>query len=148
MREILFRGKAECDNKWYIGWYIPSYEYKWSAQDEIDRSKAVIEFVRDDLRPDFVPVKESTLGQYTGFTDRNGNKIFEGDIVERFHRFGNEIKRMYVVEHRGSWCLWDFDDNDDFLWNWCAPAYYHGEQVGGCIVIGNIHDNPELMEEE
>lgn len=135
MREILFRGKDADAGEWVYGYY--------SGPVGACECHEICNI--NDVLGSMVDVDPETVGQYTGFTDRNGKKIFEGDIVERFHRFGNEIERMYVVEHKGSWCLWDFDDNDDFLSNWCAPAYFHGEQVGGCIVIGNMHDNPELI---
>lgn len=144
MREILFRGKAECDNKWYIGWYIPPYEYKWSGQDDTGRSKAVIEFVRDDLRPDFVPVKEATAGQYTGLTDKNGTKIFEGDIVRAVLPKSNAISEfvwpnMVVGFSKGAFTA--------MRGRYCTPLYSFAPAVE-LEVIGNIYDNPELMEDK
>ena len=132
MREILFRGKTLISGRW-----IDGDLRQWSSGNVGICDRATNWTYKVD--PD-------TVGQYTGQKDRNGKPIFEGDLVERVRKVGNELARMYVVWHRGSWQLWDFDDNDDFLWNWCSPAIYYGEDVGGCIVIGNIHDNPELME--
>jgi uncharacterized phage protein (TIGR01671 family) len=142
MREILFRGKAECDNKWYIGWYIPPYEYKWSGQDDTGRSKAVIEFVRDDLRPDFVPVKEATVGQYTGLTDKKGAKIFEGDIVECCSE-GVRAKGTVQQRKDGMWIIYPAWQKH-IMWGLCPDENMHTTVE----VIGNIHDNPELMEDK
>ena len=93
------------------------------------------------------PVNPTTVGRWTHLRDVTGRLIFEGDIVERVRKVEGQPRRMYVVDHRGSWMLWNGPDDDDFLWNWCAPATDHGVQVGGCIIVGNIHDNPELLEE-
>lgn len=136
MREILFRGKAECDNKWVVGSYIPSFEHKWHVQDDVVRSKHVIEFVRDDLILDFAPVKESTVGQFTCLTDKNGKKIFEGDVVHM--RTSGLSGRGEIVFKDGAFVI---DDKK-------RKRFYYMYHDAVYRVEGNIYDNPELMEGE
>lgn len=88
----------------------------------------------------FHPVIPSTVGQYTGLIDKNGRKIFEGDIIE-FPDHGNGGTKTGQIKY--------FDDETMFLIvyeeNNCKPLgeCFHGLQLE---VIGNIHDNPELLE--
>ena len=117
MREILFRGKILTNKGWVYGLLTDI---------GIDEKENVA-FVSG------VMVHKSTVGQYTGLTDKNGKKIFEGDIVEyaRDEEIGeiayHESEAMFVVEF-DTW-LTDFD-------------HLYGKDVE---VIGNIHDNPELL---
>lgn len=83
-------------------------------------------------------IDPETVGQYTGLNDKNGTKIFEGDIL-KFNR-DNEIS-YYNVVYSESNCRWIIrqngiypDDLDDFVEKYMTVA-------------GNIHDNPELLEE-
>lgn len=94
-----------------------------------------------------VEVIPETIDQFTGFHDYNGKRIFEGDILDRKCPRKHWSNRMYVSWCRGSFILQDFDENEDFLSNWCNTAYRNGEDVGGCYIIGNIHDNAELLKE-
>ena len=130
MREILFRGKRIDNGEWVEG-----YVYSFPPVCRIRRWLPVFKRYGD------VDVNPSTVGQYTGLTDKNGKRIFEGDIVEK------DGVVMYVVEFRGSWSLWDYDGNEGFLRNWCSSHYLNGEDVGGCVVIGNVYDNYELLKQ-
>ena len=131
MREILFRGKIadEVSNRWVIGSLeiVPyndgSKHYYISSRFDGDHMKRVGSFCVDP----------ETVGQYTGLIDKNGKKIFEGDIVlyARDEEFGqiayHESEAMFVVEF-DTW-ITDFD-------------HFYGKDLE---VIGNIHDNTELL---
>lgn len=81
-------------------------------------------------------VDPSTIGQYTGLVDKNGKWIFEGDIVKSI-----ETKETGVVQF--------FPEHSAFM-VWCKSSNEVGflyEYTSIAEVIGNIHDNPELLEE-
>lgn len=132
MREILFRGKP-------LGKLHGKFIY--GSLGVIDTGLCAIyhyhcfEFKADEMQL----VDIGTVGQYTGLKDKNGNKIFEGDIVERFW-FGK--KHIYRI---------DYDNNiASFIG---ADIYSEGFTTfdyDACEfeVIGNIYDNPELFEVE
>lgn len=126
-REILFRGKCLRDNKWVEGDYTRySMEHGYITVDLIEQPA--------------YQVHTKTVGQYTGLTDKNGRKIFEGDILHGFMPdYTVEPERVGVVKW-GDWgWLVCFNKPE-----WKVP------RVGlGCFsgeIIGNIHDNPELLE--
>lgn len=90
------------------------------------------------------PIIPETLGQFIGLLDKNGKKIFEGDIVK--HKMFEWDKPVYEVVE------WD-DDNSCGFEPFSDSRQNCGHCGGGmspeyCEVIGNIHDNPELVEEE
>lgn len=120
-REILFRGKRKSNGKW-----IEGYIYK-----QIVNLNDEYYIRRGDT--DYLVVPE-TVGQFTGLTDNNGNKIFEGDIV-----LSSSNSEQAVVK-------WD-DYSACFLLSfngWCADFDIPYELE----VIGNIHDNPELLKDD
>jgi len=106
MREILFRGKSSINSKWVYGFL--SY-----AEQEDKYYIGVMELM--------TPVLEKTVGQFTGLTDKNGVKIFEGDIVE-----SDEFYPSKVNFKNGSFYFWDLQITEAF------PEYWE--------IIGNIHD--------
>lgn len=126
MREILFRGKHthafskndHLDGRWIYG-YLCDENYINSPE----------------LEGEFL-VDPKTVCQYTGLTDKNGRKIFEGDIVK--DTFLHTIGKVFYWEYEGRFA---FDDvNDD-------AQFYMGEMWEDCEVIGNIFDNPNLLKE-
>ena len=137
MREIEFRAKTKT-NKWVFGnYYI------------CDRQPAIqMNFLRYFINPE-------TLGQYTGLCDKNGTKIFEGDIIKYFEdnsRFEIKFNRIgydsgvgltgFVCVDDKRYCKEvDYDTKEEFyICDRCVDL----KQVE---VIGNIHDDPELLEE-
>ena len=116
MREILFRGKAIDDN-WYYGVpFVFTEDYVCMTAPHTYNKTVIPE----------------TIGQYTGLIDKNGKKIFEGDIVKTRHWNG-------VIE----WC--DFDAS--FVVR-CVGTFVTLNTLAGHAeleVIGNIPDNPELL---
>lgn len=123
MREILFRGK--CDNEeWLEGIAFPYDRDKVTmfSQHPIDGSLFGIEVIPE------------TVGQYTGLTDKNGKKIFEGDIVRIYYPF--DAPDDCVVY----WL------NESAKWNLPGCDGYFCTASKNCEIIGNIYDNPELLE--
>ena len=143
MREILFRGKAY-EGEWVQGTY---YHQKEFYGDETDFHYIIESCDQlEDNMMNFSGVIPETIGQYTGLTDKNGTKIFEGDIVEgHCHSQWSHRLQRCVVEY----------DRDSFksrhYLNYPDKKHYFEYKVlfsKDVVVIGNIYDNPELLESE
>lgn len=129
MREILFRGKHKADGKWCEG--------------NLHINKQGVAFITPDDTPHgcYGQVAPDTVGQYTGLTDKNGTKIFEGDIV-KLRLLAAKMEWKGVCEYRnGAFGL---------AWQYAGKRYctFAGTCNAEYEVLGNIHDNKELMEGE
>lgn len=127
MREILFRGKR--------------YNGKWIYDSEIYiRDGDGIWLSDDDLN--VVRVQEDTVGQYTGMKDKNGEKIFEGDIVKY-----STTCEIFTVAWHGSFAEFVISElqKPNKATRGSKDMYLVNRY---CEVIGNIYDNPELLEGE
>lgn len=142
MREILFRGKCVDTGNWYEGGYIHLHKTTHCPIGDPERfsdndiHQIVFERMTDWELPNQhyrVDVDPKTVGQFTGLTDKNGKKIFEGDIVEISHDAYPGV-RGEVFFKNGSFMLRNVSDvlslYGFLLW---------------CEAVGNIHDNPELL---
>lgn len=118
MREILFRGQTRSRNEWLEGSLI-FYP---------DVNRAFISLGEYKGIGGFFEVKKDTVGQYTGLTDKNGKKIFEGDILENF------IGQKCAVTYESG-----------YYYPLIAFPEFRCWSTSECVVIGNIHDNPELL---
>lgn len=127
MREILLRGKRIDNGEWTTGDLL-------RFQDS-----TVIHAYVYGLRKAF-KVDPDTVGQYTGLKDKNGKKIFEGDIVAGLFLFGMMIKAVVVFQDGAFGLKWHRGEVEEF----CAFTSICNVEIE---VVGNIHDNPELMEE-
>lgn len=135
-REIKFRGKQENSNRWITGCLI-QYESGDVAIFEKMMTKYGYEATQITKR---TKVNSDTIGQFTGLTDKNGKEIYEGDILRVICR-GNEFACLVGWNYEiGAWCISIGD------------TYVGVKPLGGWLcdgqfeVIGNIHDNPELLE--
>lgn len=144
MREILFRGKRKGNGKWICGFLVPK-ETNSYADGFLIIDGALNYDELDDYQPSYsvYSVVPETVGQYTGITDKNGKKIFEGDIVKReYILWHSETKKtretqIGVVSYSNKDCSFCLD-----------KVCYLGKSCNGDTleIIGNIHDNPELLE--
>ena len=135
-REILFRGEWTETGDWVKGHYVRLFDDKGNRHHRIYPGYA--ESDCGDLYPDWYEVDPETVGQFTGLTDKNGKKIFEGDIIEH-HVQGDILVNRGVV-------VWiESEARFAYRLRTMEPGFYmHKPET--VEVIGNIHDNPELLE--
>lgn len=139
MREILFRGKTTKDKEWVYGDLLhDGYDYDVAIWEQ--KYKLVTE------------ISPETVGQFTGLHDKDGKKIFEGDVI-KFHKYRGEPDWVGVVKYEH--CLYMAVGTMPLSYEKRIgeePYYCPFEvQISGIDkttikVIGNIHDNPELWE--
>ena len=139
MAEILFRGKRIDNGKWVYGYY-EFYNDKHYINVQTDRLNSGGYPIRE-----FIEVIPETVGQYTGSTDKNGKKIFEGDIVKVTYQTRNyyiltEIKEVSYNEKEC--CYYPM------RWNESCEICDYFTEIQSIEIIGNIHDNPELLKGE
>ena len=135
MREILFRGKRTDNGDWVEGYIVIADERYFIAQyPECITSL----YYPDDIYSftSFVEVLPETVGQYTGLTDKKGTKIFEGDIL---HTNNSNCTLWYVDDKNTGFCCNQGNAN----YSCVLDRFIVFSEVE---VIGNIHDNPELIE--
>lgn len=136
MREILFKAKRKDNGEWVEGYFVNLWMKHHNRYDPL--------ITTDECSHNIDP---ETVGQYTGLIDRNNKKIFEDDIIKD-HKNGNVGR---VVFHNGSWMVWGnyLDTYEEFLSNLCSVNYSKSfDRFVRGEVIGNIHDNPELLKGE
>ena len=150
MREILFRGKARHNGEWVEGGLvIPTSKKSWVEESVIVNKSLYV-------------IDTATVGQYTGLTDKNGKRIFEGDIIQ-MHDNPNDLA---VIQFGEFSCVdigmeekidrvmgWHYkplktdaiSQLEPFCWEFQLNELWVKES--GMEVIGNIHDNLEWMAE-
>ena len=152
MREILFRGKTN-KGKWVEGCLISVEGYCCILQDEETADLDEYPYLCNDtgcIDGYATPVIPETVGQYTGLTDKNGKKVFEGDI---FKPFDDEICYVAWIEHFSTLGLmvhsaWREKKRGKEILHFSKGWTYLTEySLNELEVIGNIHDNPELLKE-
>lgn len=130
-REILFRGKQVDNGEWVYGYYVLNAYLLGTIEEEI---YPTIHPTIDEYKALISPVDPLTVGQYTGLTDRNGKRIFEGDIVTLDGEDGYFLLKWDEYgarfEMSGDGLAVDFDN-----------FYPHEVEI-----VGNVHDNLDLLE--
>lgn len=123
MREIKFRGKRLDSGEWVYGDYHRRAGGVHCIIDMQPDSQGKVKYV-------IIQVDAETVGQFTGLHDKNGKEIYEGDIVR--YDMGGECEVSYCIG--GGFAGFDL-----------SPAFHDEHQLTDVEVIGNIHDNPELL---
>ena len=141
MREILFRGKWLGNGSWVEGAFCPK-----NCDSIFGQMVYCPSIIKLDEPDDgyWFDVDPATVGQYTGLKDKNGKRIFEGDILRHCNdNPDSEIEEKGVAFWDEKYCGWRRTSNGEF---------HHGvvdtyRLSPDCVyeVIGNIHDNPELL---
>lgn len=125
MRKILFRAKRTDNKEWIEGSYIESVV-----------AASPFGYITPSHPTEPTQIYNVTLGQFTGMYDKNDKKIFEGDVF----LYDNETKYLvkWDAEFCGFYAETDEETYDDYD---CLGNFYSNL----CEIIGNIHDNPELL---
>lgn len=145
MREIKFRAKNLVDNQWHYGSYVYTDDNKNNpfASGPFKEKHHIIEYFPGDWNLggwEAIEIDPNTLGQFTSLKDKNGKGIYEGDILSFGWDLETESKDLLEVRFvRGVFAfLWNGNLDDECPVN--APTHEWA------TVIGNIHDNPDLIE--
>lgn len=128
-REIEFRGYNPNNGKWLYGYYLVNRGKHYIVPDGIQPPSATPE--------DFEAEPES-IGQYTGLQDRNGKKIYEGDIIGGSNGSINGYEWPFKLQIE-----WDKE-----ACSFHTPKWRDMDKTHYYDVVGNIHDNPELAKTE
>ena len=148
MRQIKFRGKCQrgYDYSDGDGWIYGSLLQK-------DKVYAIVKTEDIDLSPntddgysfveDFgcIPVLPDTVSQFTGLVDRNGKEIYEEDIIEDKNGIG------VIMWFQTAWGVASYAHGYNGVKSYTAVDSFYCNEVKEWAVIGNIHDNPELLNE-
>lgn len=158
MREILFRGKRADNGEWVEGGFFTREEKCYIVvrerymPDTRDCDTADYYEKHTFYKIEIIEVIPETVGQYTGLTDKNGKKIVEGDVI-KYNIKGSKVHDIgKVVYWKGAFCL------ERHIWNWNETLRHRIGEIGSesdmgasfsyeyeYKIIGNIHDNPELL---
>lgn len=136
-REILFKAKRKDNGEWVEGYYVYCRKRRYIL---LILNK---EIGFDERENEWIEIDPGTIYQYTGLTDKNGNKIWENDICNRKEKYP-EI----VTYNKGDWQLdYSYVFGKEMHTDACNLGFYVCER--NCVeVIGNIFDNADLLEVE
>lgn len=139
MLDVLFRGERVDNGAWVEGFYCHFKDVGKGRETHriYDRFS---ETDCDDFYPDWYEVEPESVGQYTGRDDEKGVRIFEGHIIsfKRTNALGWTTSRRGVVKYDEESTMFYVLANTGDAWGWY--------EISDVQVIGNIFDNPELME--
>ena len=129
-RQLKFRGKRVDNGEWVYGDLI-QYESGEVSIFSKKLSKYGYEATEMYKRDRIIP---ETVGQYTGLTDKNGKEICEGDIVRDYDE--GFLYKVMFCEHYAQFMFYDYLNDD----------YYDNQDIAEHEIIGNKHENPELLD--
>lgn len=133
-REILFRGKRIDTGEWAEGFYCGGNERKTLRP-------CIFVYIPDRQSYDCQDIIPETVGQYTGLKDIHGVKIFEGDIIKQYEKtqFGDPVSDFGLIK---------WDNKECMLFRTSTRIGKDRLVTSRDIyeVVGNIYDNPELLE--
>ena len=129
----LFKAKRADNGEWVTGYYTKSIV-----------NGSVFGYIRESIFGTDIKIMLNTLCQYTGLKDKNGNLIWENDIVGFWDAYSTENGHA-EMDCMGK-VVWDDETISFQVTNRLSADSY--EVLDECIVIGNIFDNPELLESE
>ncbi|HCJ4349383.1 TPA: hypothetical protein NR332_002895 [Listeria innocua] len=145
MREIEFRGKRIDNGEWVYGnlmQFEDSATFIFADERKGASTLTYAHFIINNMHA----IDEKTVGQYTGLKDKNGKKIFEGDIVafseDDFHVFNSQVE--YFSED--GYPAFDIKVPSTYYFDSNVFSEVSMSGLYEIEVIGNIHENPELME--
>ncbi len=148
MREILFRGKRIDNGEWITGGI-----FQQKADDVKDEVVYIIDNSSNDVDWAHRVIPE-TVGQFTGVTDKNGNRVFEGSIFQYEPHFKVEKAYIGIVKYRNTYDLRRACNDCGFVIEWQDESimtpredllYWCGDGKSASV-IGNVYDNPEWLE--
>ena len=136
MKEIICSGKRIKDGKWIEGFYVKFY-----SNGEAEENHMIFTINEAEKSSQPYNVDPETVCRCTGLTDKNGRKIFEGDIVKQFadcNESGKDLYYFYQIRWNKEYCAFDGYEiytKETFLF----------PDLEDIEVVGNIYDNPELL---
>lgn len=137
LRKIVFRGKSERNGVWLYG------DLEYNIQKDIAR---IHTYNKVGMYECQYIVDNETVGQFTGLYDKNGNEIYEGDIVafdDTPYCVNGSKYQGVVVMYKGAWCVKHYEKCFDV--DFYSPLFADDFANRKTIILGNIHDNPELL---
>lgn len=141
-REILFKAKRLDNGEWVEGYYLNIAKINhFICTGKIKFDGAL----KGIIVPEMYAIDHDTLCQYTGLTDKNGKKIFEGDIVRDGENYGEVKFGLYESD-------WQIDKYNQGFFVTFPKEYLFRRELGfwrnKIVVVGNIFDNADLLEVE
>lgn len=151
MREYLFRAKTEPCSKDAISGKIelkPKWVYGYIDLGYMQDEKGAI--ISDEKAHSAYRCQYSTIGQYTGLPDTNNQRIFEGDVVESRASENPEDWKRWLVGWQDGAFWFSTEPKKKRKRTYCLEDTLCEDNIAfyGLVVIGNIHDNPELIKED